>query len=49
MSVRREELAAYADGELDAAREAEVATAVAADPALAREVEAHRARAPAAN
>lgn len=43
MSVRREELAAYADGELDAAREAEVATAVAADPALAREVEAHRA------
>lgn len=43
MSVTREELAAFADGELDAAREAEVAAAVAADPALAHQVETHRA------
>ncbi len=43
MSVSREELAAFADGELDAVREAEVAAAVAADPALAGEVRAHRA------
>ena len=43
MSVTREELAAFADGELDDAREAEIAAAVAADPALARQVEAHRA------
>ena len=43
MTVTREELAAFADGELDPAREAEVAAAVAADPALAAQVEAHRA------
>lgn len=43
MTVTREELAAWADGELDAARAAEVAAAVAADPALAREVASHRA------
>jgi hypothetical protein len=43
MSVTREELAAYADGELDAARAAEVAVAVAADPELKAQVEAHRA------
>lgn len=43
MSVTREELAAYADGELDAAREAEVAAAVAADPALDAQLRAHRA------
>lgn len=43
MSVSREELAAFADGELDPGRQAEVAAAVAADPALAREVEAHLA------
>lgn len=43
MSVTREELAAFADGELGPAREAEVAAAVAADPALAARLEAHRA------
>lgn len=43
MSVTREELAAYADGELDPAREAEVAAAVSADPALEAQVNAHRA------
>lgn len=43
MSVTREELAAFADGELDPARAAEVAAAVDADPALADEVRAHRA------
>ena len=43
MSVTREELAAYADGELEPARQAEIAAAVAADPALAAQLEAHRA------
>lgn len=43
MTVTREDLAAFADGELDPARAAEVAAAVAADPALADEVRAHRA------
>ena len=43
MSVTREDLAAFADGELDPARAAEVAAAVAADPALAEELRAHRA------
>lgn len=43
MTVTREELAAWADGQLDAARAVDVAAAVAADPALAREVAAHRA------
>jgi hypothetical protein len=43
MGVSREELAAFADGELDPARTAEVAAAVEADPALAGEVSAHRA------
>ncbi|MGE5953144.1 MAG: anti-sigma factor family protein [Qipengyuania vulgaris] len=42
MSVTREELAAFADGQLDAAREAEVAALVATDSALAEEVERHR-------
>ena len=42
MTITREELAAYADGELDAARPAEVEAAVEADPALAAEVERHR-------
>ncbi len=42
MSVTREELAAFADGELDEPRRGEVAAAVAADPALAAEVERHR-------
>jgi hypothetical protein len=43
MTVTREELAAFADGELDAARAADVAAAVAADPSLQAEVDAHRA------
>lgn len=43
MNLSREELAAYADGELDPARAAEVAAAVAGDPELARQVEEHRA------
>ena len=43
MTVTREELAAFADGELDPAREAEVAAAVAADPELEAQLEAHRA------
>ena len=43
MSVTREELAALADGELGPARAAEVAAAIAADPALEAQVEAHRA------
>lgn len=43
MIVSPDELAAFADGELDPVRAAEVAAAVAADPALARQVEAHRA------
>jgi hypothetical protein len=42
VSVTREELAAFADGELEAERAREVAAAVAADPALADEVQAHR-------
>lgn len=43
MTVTREELAAFADGELTGERAARVVAAVAADPALAGEVEAHRA------
>jgi len=43
MTVTREELAAFADGELTGEREAEVAAAVAVDPVLTKEVEAHRA------
>ncbi|RVQ67184.1 anti-sigma factor [Croceicoccus ponticola] len=43
MSLTREELAAFADGELDPERHAEVERVVAADPELAREVAAHRA------
>jgi hypothetical protein len=43
MTVTREELAAFADGELDAVREAEVAAAVEADPELKAQVDAHRA------
>lgn len=42
MSVTREDLAAWADGELTGARGAEVEAAIAADPALARQVAAHR-------
>jgi len=43
MTVTREELAAFADGELTGERAARVAAAVAADPALAGQVEAHHA------
>jgi hypothetical protein len=42
MSVTREELAAFADGELAEPRRSEVAAAVAADGALANEVGRHR-------
>jgi hypothetical protein len=38
-----ETLMAYADGELDAARRAEIGAALAKDPALAQRVETHRA------
>ncbi|HEY7806346.1 MAG TPA: anti-sigma factor [Croceibacterium sp.] len=43
MSVTREELAAFADGQLDEPRRSEVAAEVAADPALATELGRHRA------
>jgi hypothetical protein len=43
MSVTPEELAAFADGEIGQPRRGDVAAAVAADPALAAEVERHRA------
>lgn len=42
MSVTREELAAFADGELDPKRHAEIEEALAAYPELLQEVEAHR-------
>lgn len=42
MTVTREELAAYADGELGAEDKARVAKALAADPALRRQLDAHR-------
>ena len=41
MTISRQDLAAYADGELDEARREEVRTAVEADPALAAVVAAH--------
>lgn len=43
MTITREDIAAFADGQLSAAREAEVAAAIAADSELQRQVEAHRA------
>jgi len=43
MRVTEELLAAYADGELDAAEQAEVEAAIANDPALGRKVAVHRA------
>lgn len=43
MRVTEEMLAAYGDGELDAAGRAEVEAAIAADPALGHKVAAHRA------
>jgi hypothetical protein len=42
VTITPEEIGAFADGELEPQREAEVAAAVAADPALARQVLAHR-------
>jgi hypothetical protein len=43
MSIDRETLAAYAEGQLDATEQQRVEAAIAADPALADEVAAHRA------
>lgn len=43
MSVTREELAAFADGQLSEPRRGEVAAAVEGDPVLAAEVARHRA------
>jgi hypothetical protein len=43
VSYDDETLMAYADGELDAAQRAEIAAAIAQDPALAGRVEKHRA------
>ena len=43
MSMTREDIAAFADGQLEPEREAEIAAAVEADPALAEEVARHRA------
>ena len=43
MKPTKEELAAFADGELDAARTAQIAAILEGDPELAREVAAHRA------
>lgn len=43
MNITDETLAAFADGELESTVAAQVAAAVAADPALAAKVEAHRA------
>lgn len=43
MTISREELAAYADGEVTGARAREVAGAIAADPSLLDDLERHRA------
>lgn len=43
MTVSRQELAAFVDGELDGERASEIAAAIAADPGLARDLERHRA------
>lgn len=43
MTIDRETLAAYAEGQLGAAETARVEAAIAADPALAKDVAAHRA------
>lgn len=43
MTITPEDIAAFADGELTGDRKAEVAAAVAADPALAEQVERHKA------
>jgi hypothetical protein len=43
MNITDEQLMAYADGELDEAARAEIAAAIASDPALADRVQAHEA------
>ena len=43
MSITEEQIAAYADGELEGEALAQIEAAIAADPALAAKVEAHRA------
>lgn len=43
MNVTREEIAAFADNELDGTERARIEAAIAADPALRAQVEAHRA------
>ncbi|BDI60530.1 anti-sigma factor family protein [Qipengyuania nanhaisediminis] len=43
MSISEEQIAAYADGELDGAPLAKMEAAIAADPEIGRKVEAHRA------
>lgn len=43
MTVTRDELAAFADGELTGARAREIEAVIAADPALLRDLERHRA------
>jgi anti-sigma factor RsiW len=43
MSVTDEQIAAYADGELQGADKARIAEAIAADPALAQKLDAHKA------
>jgi len=43
MTIEPEMLMAYADGELDPLNAKRVERAIASDPALAREVERHRA------
>ena len=43
MTISREKLAAFADGQLDDDERARIEQAIAADPSLAREVSAHQA------
>lgn len=43
MTISRDELSAFADGELTGARAREIEAAVAADPGLMRDLERHRA------
>lgn len=43
MTISRDELAAFADGELDGTRADEIEAAIAADPGLMRDLERHRA------
>src|SRR4051812_43918666 len=42
MTVTREEIAAFADGELDGRREAAIGAVIAAEPALAEQLRTHR-------